>query len=130
MSVVVKLFSENPDGEYPRTKGNVFSLTPFFTLDQITKIINFHNITSGYTELIQGRRKLINMDILDSGDSCEDGAADDYGDSLDEQDEGGSVEAGTSTDVKTEDNKIGVCAAGFEFYSSFVIYVGTPLIYN
>ena len=42
------------------------------------------------TEVIEGRRRLITSDVLDSDEAADDGSIDNYGADTDEKDESGS----------------------------------------
>ena len=82
------------------------SLICFVPLDQIPKIKICHMVASEHTEVIEGRRRLISMDVLDSEEAAEDVSIDNYGAASDEEDESGSREAGArtgSTQSGTED---------------------------
>ena len=79
---------------------NIFlSLIRFFPLDQINKIKICHMVASKHPEVIQGRRRLIVMDVLDSEESAEDGSIDNYGAALDEEDDSGLGEMGVITGI-------------------------------
>ena len=69
------------------------SLVCFVTLDKITKIKICHMVASEHPEVIEGRRRLIVLDILDSRESAEDGYIDNDGAASAEEDESGSGEA-------------------------------------
>ena len=56
-------------------------------------------VASELTEVIDGRQRLIDMDVIDSEKADEDGSIDNNGDDLDEEDEIGLVEAGVRTVV-------------------------------
>ena len=56
-------------------------------------------VASELTEVIDGRQRLIDMDVIDSEKADEDGSIDNDGDDLDEEDEIGLVEAGVRTVV-------------------------------
>ena len=62
-------------------------------------------VVSEYPEVIDGRTRLITMDILDSEDAASDGSIDNYGAALDEEDGSGSVEAGVGTGVTESGTK-------------------------
>ena len=50
-------------------------------------------VASKHPEMIEGRRQLIAMDIIDSEESAEDGSIDNDGAALDEEGDSGSGEA-------------------------------------
>ena len=56
-------------------------------------------VASEKTEVIEGRRRLIATDVLDSDDAAENGSIDNDGDALDEEDESGLGEAYVRTCV-------------------------------
>ena len=80
-------------------KKNVLSLICFVTLDQMTKIKICHMVASENPEVIEGRRRLIAIGVLDSEEAAEDGSIDNDGAALYEEDESGSGEAGMRTGV-------------------------------
>ena len=63
---------------------NILSLIRFFPLDQIPKINICHMVAKEYTEVNEGRRRLISVDVFDSEEEAEDTSTDHYGDALDE----------------------------------------------
>ena len=71
----------------------------FFFLDQIPRIKIFHVVASEHYEVIEGRRRLIATDVLESEVAAEDDSIDNYGASLDEDGESGLGEAGVRTGV-------------------------------
>ena len=75
------------------------SLIRFVPLDQITKIKICHMVASKHPEVIEGRRQLIAMDIIDSEESAEDGSIDNDGAALDEEDDSGLGEMGVITGI-------------------------------
>ena len=56
-------------------------------------------VASKHPEVIEGRRRLIVMDVLDSEESAEDGSIDNYGAALDEEDDSGLGEMGVITGI-------------------------------
>ena len=56
-------------------------------------------VASEKTEVIEGRRRLIATDVLDSEEASEDGSIDNDGDASYEEDESGFGEAGVITCV-------------------------------
>ena len=56
-------------------------------------------VTSEHPEVIEGRRRLIATDVLDSEEAAEDGSVDNDGAASDEEEESGSGEAGVRTGV-------------------------------
>ena len=59
------------------------SLICFVPFDQIIKIKICHMVISEHLEVIEGRRRLIAMDVLDSEEEAEDGSIDNDGAGLD-----------------------------------------------
>ena len=56
-------------------------------------------VVSEHHEVIEGRRRLVSMDVLDSEEAAEDGSIDSDGADLDKEDESGSGEADVRTGV-------------------------------
>ena len=56
-------------------------------------------VASKHPEVIEGRRQLIAMDIIDSEESAEDGSIDNDGAALDEEDDSGLGEMGVITGI-------------------------------
>ena len=75
------------------------SLVRFVPLDQIPNIKIYHMVASGHPEFIEGRRRLVATDFIDSKEASEDGSIDNDGATSDEEDESGSGEAGVITCV-------------------------------
>ena len=48
------------------------SLVRFFSLDKIPKIKIYHMVAKDHPEVIEGRRRLIAVDVLDSEEAAED----------------------------------------------------------
>ena len=72
MCIIDRFFREAPPGESPRTKENVMSLVQFPPLDEIPKIKICHMVAKDPPEVIEGRRRLIAVDVLDSDEAAED----------------------------------------------------------
>ena len=66
----------------------------FVSIDKTPKIKICHMVASEHPEVIEGRRQLIAMYVLDSEEAAEDGSIDNYVDALDEEDWSGLGEAG------------------------------------
>ena len=79
-------------------KKNVFSRIRFVTFDQISKIKICHMVASD-PEAIEGRRRLIAVDVLEYKEADEDVFIDNYGAASDEYVDSGLVEAGVRTGV-------------------------------
>ena len=99
MYIIDRFTVETPHGKSPWTKGNVLSLIRFFSLDQIPKINICHMVASEHPEVIEGRRRLISTDVLDSEEEAEDVSIDNDGSDSDEEDESVYKEAGMRTCV-------------------------------
>ena len=80
-------------------KEKCFFSHSFFFFGQIPKIKIFHMVASENPEMIEGRRRLIATDVLESEVAAEDDSIDNYGASLDEDGESGLGEAGVRTGV-------------------------------
>ena len=78
---------------------NVLFLIIFVSLGQTPKIKICHMVASEHPEVVEGRRKLISMDVLDSEEADEDGSIDNNCSDLDEEDDGISGEADVGTVV-------------------------------
>ena len=63
------------------------SLILFVPLEQIPRIKICHMVASEHPEGIEGRRRLIAADVLDSEEASEDGSIDNDGSASDEEDE-------------------------------------------
>ena len=61
---------------------NALSLISFVLLDQIPKIKICHMVASEHPELIEGRRRLIATDVLESEEAADDGSIDNDGAAL------------------------------------------------
>ena len=64
MYVIDYFIVETPDDNYPWKRGNILPLIYFCALDQILKIKVYHKVIKKHTKVIEGRRRLIYMDIL------------------------------------------------------------------
>ena len=73
---------------------NILSLICFVPLDQTPKIKICHMVAREHPQVIEGRRRLIDADFLDSQEAAKDGSIDNDGAALDEEDDSGSGEAG------------------------------------
>ena len=72
MCIIDLFFREAPPGECPWTKENVMSLVHFFFLDKIPKVKICHMVAKDHPEVIEGRRRLIAVGVLDSEEAAED----------------------------------------------------------
>ena len=99
MYVIDRFTANTPHGNSLQTKQNILSLIRFVPLDQIPEIKICHMVASEHPEVIEGRRRLIATDVLDSEEAAEDGSIDNNGAASDEEDESGSGEAGMKTGV-------------------------------
>ena len=99
MYVIDRLTMETPHGKSPWTKQMFLSLVGFFFLDQIPKIKIFHMVASEHPEVIEGRRRLIDTDVIDSEKAAEDGSIDNYGADFYEEDDSGLGDVGVIKDV-------------------------------
>ena len=81
-------------------KNKMFCLLFIFSLDEIPKIKICHMVTKEHPEVIEGRRQLIYVDVIDSEEEAED-AAIDYDDAaLDEEYGSGLVGEGVTEEVR------------------------------
>ena len=94
MCIIVRFFEEAHTGKYPWTK--YFFSRSFFSLDQIIKIKICHMVAKEHLEVIEGRQRLIAVDVIDSEEAAEDASIDYYGDDLDEEYASGLVGAGVT----------------------------------
>ena len=99
MYVIDRFTANTPHGKSLQTKQNILSLIHFVPLDQIPKMKICHMVASENPEVIEGRRRLIATDVLDSEEAAEDGFIDNNGAASDEEDESGSGEVGMRTGV-------------------------------
>ena len=88
----------------------------FFSLDEITKIKICHMVAKEHPEVIEGRRRLISVYVLDSEEAAEDATINHYDAAFDEEDGSGLVGTGVT-------KRGGRYAEGFEVFLSFVLYV-------
>ena len=65
ISIIDRFVVETPHGKYQWTKKKN-SLFRFFALDKIAKIKICHMVASENPEVIEGRRRLIVTDVIDS----------------------------------------------------------------
>ena len=72
MCIINCFFREDPPGESPWTKENVMSLVRFSSLDEIPKIKICQMVAKDHPEVIEGRRRLISVGVLDSEEAAED----------------------------------------------------------
>ena len=72
MCIIDRFLREAPPGESPWTKENVMSLVRFFSHDEIPKIKICHMVAKDHPEVIEGRRRLIAVDVLESEETAED----------------------------------------------------------
>ena len=72
MRIIDRFFKEAPPGKSPWTKEFFLSLVPFFSLVKIPKIKICHMVAKDHPEVIEGRRRLIAVDVLDSEEAAED----------------------------------------------------------
>ena len=80
-------------------KGKCFVSRSFFSLDEIPKIKIFHMVAKEYPEVIEGRRQLIGVDVLDSEEAAEDYSINNGDSDLDEEDGSGLVGADVTEEV-------------------------------
>ena len=88
----------------------------FFSLDEITKIKICHMVAKEHPEVIEGRRRLISVCILDSEEAAEDATINHDDAAFDEEYGSGLVGTGVT-------KRGGRYAGGFEVFLSFVLYV-------
>ena len=67
---------ENHHGKSPRTKENVLSIISFSSLDKIPNIKICHVVANKHPEVIEGRQRLIAVDVLESEEAYEDASID------------------------------------------------------
>ena len=75
------------------------SLVIFFSLDKIPKIKICHMVAKDHPEVIEGRRQLIAVDVLDSEEASEDASIVHYDAAFDEEYGSGLVGAGVTEEV-------------------------------
>ena len=79
-------------------------------------------VASEHPEVIEGRRRLIATDVLESEEEADDGSIDNDGAALDEEYDSGSGETGVRTCVtKSETEEGGRYAEGYEIFLSFFL---------
>ena len=71
MCIIYCFFKEAPNGKSLWTKENVLSLV-HFSLEKITKIKICHMVEKEHHEVIEGRRRLLDVYVLDSEEADED----------------------------------------------------------
>ena len=91
--------ANNPHGKSLWTKQNVLSIISFVPIDENPKIKICHMVASEHPEVIEGRWRLIAMDVLYFEEATEDVSIDNYGADLYEEEESGPGEAGVRTGV-------------------------------
>ena len=79
---------------------NIFSVSHFFSLDEIPKIKICHMLAEENPEVIEGTRRLIAVDVLDYEEAAEGASIDHDGAASDEEDESGLVGAGVTEEVE------------------------------
>ena len=84
-------------------------------------------VVSENHEVIDGRRRLIYTDVLDSEESAQDGSIDDYASDLDEEGESGLVEEGVITCVTELVTKYMEVVQQAVNFSSLSSYMFKPL---
>ena len=70
-----------------------------FSPDQIPKIKIFHIVIIKPAEVIEGRQRSIDMDVIDTEEAADYGVVDDNGADLGKYDDSGSREVGVRTDL-------------------------------
>ena len=96
MCIIDRFVEEAPTCKSPWTKKHVLSLVRFFSLDEIPKIKICFMVANEHTEVIDGRRQLISVDVLESEEAAEDASIDHDDASLYEEDGSGLVGAGVT----------------------------------
>ena len=97
---IIDFFSgEAPTGKSPQTKDCFWSLVRVFPLVEIPKIKICHMVTKEHPELIEGRQRLVSVDVIDSKEVAEDGSINNYGPTSDEEDGSGLVGAVVTEEV-------------------------------
>ena len=76
------------------------SLVRFFSLDEIPKINIFHMVATDHPEVIEGRRRLITVDVLDYEETAEDASIVHDDADFDEEDGSGLLWAGVTEEVQ------------------------------
>ena len=78
----------------------VFHSHSFFSPDKITKIKILHMVAKEHPKVIEGRRRLIAVDVLDSGESAENASIDHYSVTLEEDSGSGMLGSGVTEEVE------------------------------
>ena len=99
MCIIDCYFKEALPGKSPLEKTKCFVSRSFFSLDEIPKIKICHMLVKEHSEVIEGRRRLIDMDVLGSEEADEDDSIVHYYNALDEEDGSGLVGAGVKEEV-------------------------------
>ena len=81
-------------------KGKCHVSCSFFSLDEITKIKICHMVAKDHPEVIEGRRRLISVDVLESEEAAEDASIVHNDSDFDEEDGSGLVGAGVIEEVQ------------------------------
>ena len=76
------------------------SLARFFSLEKIPKINICHMVAKEHPEIIEGRQRLIDVDVLDSEEAAEDDSIVHDDAALGEEDDSGLVGAGVTEEVR------------------------------
>ena len=118
MFIIEPFVEEAPPGKSPWTKENVFSLIRFLNLGKITKIKICHMVATEHPEVIEGRQRLISVDVIDYEEADEDDSIDKYGAASDEEDGSGLVGVGVTEEVEDMQKALK--------YSSLLYYMLKP----
>ena len=100
MCIIDHFVEETHPGKSPWTKENVLPLIRFLSLDQIPNINIYHMLSKEHPELIEGRRQLIAVDVLEPEEADKDASIDNDGDASDEYNVSGLVGADVTEEVK------------------------------
>ena len=100
MCIIERFVEKALPGKSPWTKENVLYLVHFPPLDKIPKIKICHMAAKEHPELIEGRRPLIAVYILDSEEAAEFACIYHDGVALDEEDGSGLVGTGVTEEVE------------------------------
>ena len=93
----------------------IFFYLIHFSLDEIPKINICHMVVKEHPDIIEGRQRLIAVDVLDSEEVSEDASIDRVGSASDEEYGSGLVGAVCY-------RRGGRYVEGFEIFSHFVLY--------
>ena len=96
MCIIDRFLKEAPPGKSPRTKENVMSLVRFCSLEKKPKIKICHMVAKKHPGVIAEKRRLIDVDVLESEEAAEDDSIDHDDADLDEEDMSGLVGAGVT----------------------------------